>query len=151
MKEKDYMIGTNTFVKLSPNIFFSPNIPHFLCYLSVWQLVKAHCSLDNFWIEISKTQDLKETSSIDLRRVELSLENRKDFIGLRRRKTLHPGQRVPGPSFLHSLMKAIENQMGLGDTGVELKIHYSSIPVRSETATSAQMHQNGPHVLEQRF
>lgn len=84
---------------------------------------------------------------MDLRRVKLSSEKRKDIFGLRR-KTVHPGQKGPGPCFLDSPMKAIKHQMDLEDARGELEIHYGHIPIRYWTTTSAQIHQNGPHFLE---
>lgn len=63
-------------------------------------------------------QDLKETGGVDLRRVELSLENRKDFLGLRKRETL---SWTEGPCFLDSPTKVIRYQIDLADTRVSSK------------------------------
>ena len=49
-----------------------------------------------FRLKIPKAQDLKETGGVDLKMVVTFLENRKYFLGLRRRETLYSGQRGPG-------------------------------------------------------
>jgi len=50
-----------------------------------------------FRLKIPKAQDLRETGGVDLKMVVvIFLENKKYFLGLRRRETLYSGQRSPG-------------------------------------------------------